>query len=253
MLVNPEGEAKLSDLGLAGPLDEDEVESDPRYGKIVGTADYLSPDHITSPWEPTPAWDIYSLGCTLYYAVTGKVPFPGGTTADKVRAHCELRPLDPRRLNPGLSSEFVDVMADMMAKEPAQRIPSATDVVRRLAPWARGAGAVRPAGFPPGGGVTPLPSAALPTLPVVPPPVVGPALGAGNRPSLAVRRLSDTVADFHVPAGAVSNSDESPSLIVSTNPRPFPLQPQALLLLALTPVALGLLALLGYGVWRLLF
>ena len=52
--------------------------------------------------------------------MTGKVPFPGGTTADKALAHCELRPLDPRRLNPALSAEFVDVVADMMAKDPAR-------------------------------------------------------------------------------------------------------------------------------------
>jgi serine/threonine protein kinase len=134
VLVTPQGEAKLSDLGLAGPL-EGNAENDPRYGKIVGTADYVSPDHVHSPWDPTPAWDIYSLGCTLYYAVTGKVPFPGGTTAEKARAHCELRPLDPRRLNPGLSDEFVDVLADMMAKDPAQRIQSAAEVILRLSPW----------------------------------------------------------------------------------------------------------------------
>ena len=70
VLVSPEGDAKLSDLGLAGPL-EGNAENDPRYGKIVGTADYVSPDHVQSPWDPTPAWDIYSLGCTLYYAATG--------------------------------------------------------------------------------------------------------------------------------------------------------------------------------------
>jgi serine/threonine protein kinase len=146
VLVTPDGEAKLSDLGLAGPIYADSaamrraVEQDPRFGKIVGTADYLSPDHIKSPWNPTPAWDIYSLGCTLYYAVTGKVPFPGGTTADKARAHLELRPLDPRRLNHQLSDPFVDVLADMMAKEPAQRVASATQVIERLAPWAREAG-----------------------------------------------------------------------------------------------------------------
>ena len=85
VLVAPDGQAKLSDLGLAGPVDGD-VEDDPRHGRIVGTADYLSPDQVRDPWSPSPAWDIYSLGCTLYYAVTGKVPFPGGTTADKVRA-----------------------------------------------------------------------------------------------------------------------------------------------------------------------
>ncbi len=137
VLVTPDGRAKLSDLGLAGPVDADE-QSDPRFGKIVGTADYISPDHIKSPWDPSPLWDIYSLGGTLYYAVTGSVPFPGGTTADKARAHQEFRPVDPRRLNPALSNGFVDVMADMMAKDPAQRIPSAREVIARLAPWATG-------------------------------------------------------------------------------------------------------------------
>ena len=134
VLVSPEGESKLSDLGLAGPI-SGEHETDPRYGKIVGTADYVSPDHVRDPWKPTPAWDIYSLGCTLYYAVTGKVPFPGGTTADKARAHCDLRPLDPRRLNANLSSEFVEVLADMMAKNPAVRIATAREVIARLSPF----------------------------------------------------------------------------------------------------------------------
>ncbi|MGQ9574925.1 MAG: serine/threonine-protein kinase [Thermoguttaceae bacterium] len=135
VLVTPDGRAKLSDLGLAGPF-RGGAEADFRFGRIVGTADYLSPDQIQSPWNPTPAWDIYSLGCTLYYAVTGKVPFPGGTTADKIRGHLELRPLDPRRLNPRLSDPFVELMADMMAKNPAERIRSAAEVIQRLAPWA---------------------------------------------------------------------------------------------------------------------
>jgi len=134
VLVTPEGDAKLSDLGLAGPL-QTEASDDPRLGKIVGTADYLAPDHVRSPWDPQPSWDIYSLGCTLYYAVTGKVPFPGGTTSDKARAHLELRPLDPRRLNPDLDDEYVDLIADLMAKDPAERIGSARDVMRRLKPW----------------------------------------------------------------------------------------------------------------------
>ncbi len=153
VLVMPDGHAKLSDLGLAGPVDADK-NTDPRFGKIVGTADYISPDHIKSPWDPAPLWDIYSLGGTLYYAVTGSVPFPGGSTADKARAHQEFRPLDPRRLNPALSNDFVDVLADMMAKDPAQRVPSAREVIRRLAPWATGpwsvpTPAVRPPLAPP--------------------------------------------------------------------------------------------------------
>lgn len=134
LLVTPDGHTKVSDLGLAGWLTED----DPTFltGKIVGTADYLPPEQIFNPGVVTPAGDIYSLGCTLYYAVTGKVPFPGGTTAEKAHRHCNDSPLYPRRFNPTLSDEFIEVISDMMIKDPQQRIQSAAEVVRRLAPWA---------------------------------------------------------------------------------------------------------------------
>lgn len=134
ILVTPEGVAKLSDLGLAGCLaDSDE---DPRAGKIVGTADYLSPEQIRNPYEIRKVSDIYSLGCTLYYAVTGKVPFPGGTVASKARRHLDETPVHPRRINTEISEEFVDVIADMMEKDPEIRMQTAADVVARLEPWA---------------------------------------------------------------------------------------------------------------------
>ena len=119
LLVTPEGITKVSDLGLAGWLNDTEV--DPRAGKIVGTADYLSPEQILTPRKVTATTDIYALGCTLYYAVTGKVPFPGGTTRDKARRHLEDTPLHPRRLNPDLADSFVEVIAEMMEKDPAKR------------------------------------------------------------------------------------------------------------------------------------
>lgn len=135
ILVMPEGIAKVSDLGLAGFLNEDD-ENDPRAGKIVGTADYLSPEQIRNPHDICEASDIYSLGCTLYYAITGKVPFPGGTPASKARRHLEETPWHPRRFNPDISEEFVEIIADMMEKDPAQRIQTMTEVVTRLEPWA---------------------------------------------------------------------------------------------------------------------
>jgi serine/threonine protein kinase len=137
LLVTPEGHTKVSDLGLAGYFDDSD-QTDSRGGKVVGTADYLAPEQITDPDRLTPAADIYALGCTLYYAVTGKVPFPGGAARDKARAHCQLPPLDPRRLTPDLSDEFVDVIADMMAKNPEDRIQTGAEVIARLAPWGRG-------------------------------------------------------------------------------------------------------------------
>jgi eukaryotic-like serine/threonine-protein kinase len=133
LLVTPEGLVKVSDLGLAGFLHEGA--DDPRAGKIVGTADYLAPEMITDPKSVSPVSDIYALGCTLYYAVTGKVPFPGGTTRDKARRHCEETPWHPRQFNAEVADDLVDLIADMMEKDPKRRIQSAAEVVERLKPW----------------------------------------------------------------------------------------------------------------------
>lgn len=134
ILVTPDGRVKVSDVGLAawGTAMND----DPRAGKIVGTADYLSPEQIQTPLNVGPATDIYSLGCTLYYCITGgKVPYPGGNTASKCRRHCEDMPLHPRNFASDLPDEFVDLIADMMEKDPADRITSAAEVAARLEPW----------------------------------------------------------------------------------------------------------------------
>ncbi len=109
----------------------------PRAGKIVGTADYLAPEQIRNPRNVGPASDIYALGCTLYYCVTGKVPFPGGDTKSKCKRHCEQTPWHPRKFAPELSEEFVDTIADMMEKDPARRISSATEVAERLEQWSQ--------------------------------------------------------------------------------------------------------------------
>ncbi len=137
ILVTPEGHAKVSDIGLATWTMS--LGNDPRAGKVVGTADYLSPEQIRDPKNVGPLSDIYSLGCTLYYAVTGKVPFPGGDTRSKCRRHCEQTPWHPRKFAPELSEEFVDIIADMMEKDPGRRIQSSAEVAERLEPWSSAA------------------------------------------------------------------------------------------------------------------
>jgi serine/threonine protein kinase len=135
ILVTPEGIAKVSDLGLSGFIHRGDHDPDPRAGKIVGTADYLSPEQILSPNDVTAKADIYSLGCTLYYAVTGKVPFPGGKSRDKAHRHVNENPWHPRRFNAELSEDFVETIADMMEKKPEIRIQTADEVANRLEPW----------------------------------------------------------------------------------------------------------------------
>ncbi|WDQ15519.1 serine/threonine protein kinase [Rhodopirellula sp. P2] len=134
IMVTPDGHAKVSDVGLAalsfGPDD------DPRAGMVVGTADYLSPEQIRTPDQVGPPSDIYSLGCTLYYACTGTVPFPGGDSKSKCRRHLNEMPLKPTQQAPELSDAFVDTIADMMEKDVSRRITTAAEVVMRLSPWA---------------------------------------------------------------------------------------------------------------------
>lgn len=134
ILVTPEGVAKVSDVGLAGFAVD--LLNDPRAGKIVGTADYLSPEQIRTPLDITKTTDIYSLGCSLYYAVCGKVPFPGGDSASKIRRHLHETPCHPRKFQSELNEEFIDIIADMMDKNPSERIQTCSEIVLRLEPWA---------------------------------------------------------------------------------------------------------------------
>jgi eukaryotic-like serine/threonine-protein kinase len=134
ILVTPDGKAKVSDVGLAAFAAN--LVDDPRAGKIVGTADYLSPEQIRTPLSVGTVSDIYSLGCTLYYTVCGKVPFPGGDTAHKIRRHLEETPFHPRRFVDDISEEFVDIIAEMMDKDPSKRMQTCAEVAARLEPWA---------------------------------------------------------------------------------------------------------------------
>lgn len=132
LLVMQDGRVKVLDLGLAGS--ELEGESS-RLGRVVGTMDYIAPEQIRAPDDVRPSADVYGLGCTLYYAVTGRVPFPGGKRAEKIQRQLTETPEPVRQLAPHLSDAFCQVIEDMMEKSPEKRIPSADAVVERLRPW----------------------------------------------------------------------------------------------------------------------
>ncbi len=140
VMVTPEGMVKVLDLGLAGFLqpemqgNEAEKLTDQGQARIVGTADYLAPE-IIEGGAASATSDIYALGCTLYYAVTRKVPFPGGSSVQKCQRHLCETPMSPRRFNTELSKDFVTMISEMIEKDPKKRIQSAAEVIDRLALW----------------------------------------------------------------------------------------------------------------------
>ncbi|MCA9238272.1 MAG: serine/threonine protein kinase [Planctomycetales bacterium] len=138
LMITTEGQTKLADLGLAAFADDTlRSAGDGKRKSIVGTPDFLAPETIISPGAVRPVSDIYSLGYTLYYALTGKVPFPGGRTSDKIRRHVQQQPLSARQLNPTIDPRLLELTAAMTHKQPEERLNHAAAVVERLRPWTR--------------------------------------------------------------------------------------------------------------------
>jgi len=135
ILVMDDGRAKILDMGLAGSTIEAEAV---RLGRIVGTIDYMAPDQIIAPDEAGPAADLYALGCTLYFTLTGEVPFPGGNRKEKIQRqlHAEPRPL--QSLAPHISRAMCGLVESLMEKSPTDRPQSAEQVAALLARWCKG-------------------------------------------------------------------------------------------------------------------
>jgi serine/threonine protein kinase len=97
-------------------------------GQFMGTIDYIAPEQIQGHVVDGRA-DIYSLGCVLYEALTGRVPFIKEADAAVIWAHVEEMPTAPSRLRPELGTAVDDVMARVLAKNPADRYASGREFV----------------------------------------------------------------------------------------------------------------------------
>ena len=122
ILVMPDGRAKLVDMGLARLHHVDSPSNDlTATGVTLGTFDYISPEQARDPRSADVRSDLYSLGCTLYFMLTGSPPFPEGTVLQKLLNHSSEQPPDPRELRPALQDELVAITLKLMSKQPSQR------------------------------------------------------------------------------------------------------------------------------------
>lgn len=122
ILLRDDGQIKLIDFGLARIVEVEERDNDlTASGVTLGTFDYISPEQARDPRTVDIRSDIYSLGCTLFYMLTGRPPFPEGTVLQKLLQHQGDRPPNVREFRPELSEEIGLLLDRMMAKDPNDR------------------------------------------------------------------------------------------------------------------------------------
>lgn len=140
LLIDTEGHVRIADFGLSKLESEadDEFSLQMIFGHdCLGTADYIAPEQTLDSNAVDGRADIYSLGCTMYAALSGKLPFPLKSTAEKLEAQRSQKPRPLGERVDGLPAEVLAIIEKMMAKRPEHRFQSARDVSRALASFAQ--------------------------------------------------------------------------------------------------------------------
>jgi serine/threonine protein kinase len=136
ILVDRNGIVKILDMGLARFFhDEDDLLTKKFEENVLGTADYLAPEQALDSHSVDIRADIYSLGATFYFCLTGRTPFAEGTVAQKLIWHQTRQPKPLRSLRTDVPDGIVSIIDKMMAKDAAQRYPTPAAVAEALAPW----------------------------------------------------------------------------------------------------------------------
>lgn len=137
LLLDDEGGVKLLDVGLARLIhepagDDSEATELTASGMIMGTVNYMSPEQASNTHEANELSDLYSLGCTLWFLLTGAPPYADGSTMERLIAHREQPIPSLRDLNPDVPEQLDNICRGLLAKVPAERPKSAEHVCDEL-------------------------------------------------------------------------------------------------------------------------
>ena len=137
LLVDRHGTVRILDLGLARFFADDDEQSltVAHDEKVLGTADYLAPEQALDSHSVDARADIYSLGCTCYFLLTGHPPFTEGTLAQRLMSHQTREPPPIRNDRSDLPESLESIINQMMAKKPDDRFQTADDLEAALAGW----------------------------------------------------------------------------------------------------------------------
>ncbi|MCS7168155.1 MAG: serine/threonine-protein kinase [Gemmatales bacterium] len=187
LLLSRQGVVKILDMGLARFFEE-RYELTKRYDEnaVIGTADYISPEQATTPYEVDIRSDIYSLGATFYFLLTGRAPFEEGTVAQKLLWHQVRKPPPIRSFRPDVPPEMEAVVEKMMAKSRLERFQTPKEVIGALSAW---------------------------TWAPIPPPSEAEMPPKRKDPQAILRRISQRVSEWKArQAKAIASSTSAPDL-----------------------------------------
>ncbi|MGH7225480.1 MAG: serine/threonine protein kinase, partial [Gemmataceae bacterium] len=127
---------KVLDFGLAKVMREKTEDTGlTGEGKMLGTPDYMAPEQTLDATSADIRADIYSLGCTLYFLLSGTRPFKGKSLYDIMQAHQSLEAPALNVVRPEVPAELAAVVRKMMAKDRGQRYQTPLEVVQALSPF----------------------------------------------------------------------------------------------------------------------
>jgi serine/threonine protein kinase len=137
LLLTSDGKTvKVLDMGLArlehATDDGESSNTMTQEGVVMGTPDYMAPEQAVDTHTVDVRADLYSLGCSLYFLLTGRVPFPGGTLLQKLNKHQNSEPLAVGKLRPEVTPALARVVRKLMAKKPEERYQAPAEAAADL-------------------------------------------------------------------------------------------------------------------------
>ncbi len=140
IMIEADHQVHILDFGIGCLLAETEgeslVDTMSTANSVANGLDCSSPESIMDPTNLTPQGDQYSLGCTLYYMLTGQYPFPDGSAAEKMMAHQFKQPGSIAELASDVPQELIDIVDRLLQKSPDGRFSNAGELVDQLRPLA---------------------------------------------------------------------------------------------------------------------
>jgi len=135
LMLDKRGTVKILDLGLALDDEEDGSLTREHDEKVLGTADYLAPEQARDSHKADRRSDIYALGCSFYYLLTGKPPFATGSLGERIRAHISAPPPNLLEKRADVPPALAELYFRMMEKHPEARPQTAKEVADALDNW----------------------------------------------------------------------------------------------------------------------